>query len=200
MNDTRDDLALSFLTFSNQYLTLVENVARETVSQGNSWVIISDFVLEKGEYEKKTHWSDFSIIIPLLFNLFHGMELLLKGFILIDPLEDKKTKEHNIQSLCDCFKRKYPDQLILNSFFSKYTKRSLMPEILQQFLADNKLHIEKIYQELRYPSPPGNLTIRDYSSLKYRDKNGVLFFKDLADDIHLVLWESVKMYYCLEKK
>lgn len=199
MNNNRDNLALSFLTFSNQYLTLVENVARETVSQGNSWLIISDFVLEKDEYEKKTRWSDFSIIIPLLFNLLHGIELLIKGFILIDPVENKVKKEHNIHSLCDRFKAKYPEQKILNCFFNKYTNRNFMPELLQRFLADNKLDAEKIYQELRYPSPD-NLKIHDYSSLKYNDKKGVLFFKDLADDIDSVLRESVKMYYRLEKK
>jgi len=196
MNNNRDNLALSFLTFSNQYLTLVENVARETVLHGNSWSIISDFVLEKEEYEKKTRWSDFSIIFPLLFNLFHGIELLIKGLILADSTETMKKGKHNLCILCDRFRLKYPEQKILNNFFDKYTNKESMPEILRNFMIENKLDANILYEELRYPSPNFDL-IRNYSSLKYQDKEGVPFFKDLADDIDSVLRESVKMYYCL---
>ncbi|MBU4405047.1 MAG: hypothetical protein L6428_09620 [Candidatus Aminicenantes bacterium] len=71
-----------------------------------------------------------------------------------------------------------------------------MPEILRNFMIENKLDANILYEELRYPSPNFDL-IRNYSSLKYQDKEGVPFFKDLADDIDSVLRESVKMYYCL---
>src|SRR4030042_2804305 len=103
MTDTEKyDLALSFWTVSFQYLMLVENVARETTSQGNTWVMTNTnnlVPITSEEYEEGTRWSDHTIIIPLLFNLYHGIELLLKGFLLVAPgVTAERT--HNVQPLC----------------------------------------------------------------------------------------------------
>lgn len=73
------DLALSFWSVSLQYLMLVENVSKETTSQGNTWVMTSALGhISEEEYEEGTRWSDHTIIIPLLFNLYHGIESALE--------------------------------------------------------------------------------------------------------------------------
>ena len=43
-NQERYDLALSFWTAAFQYLIFVQNVAQETASQGNVWVVLLRFV------------------------------------------------------------------------------------------------------------------------------------------------------------
>ena len=126
------NVALSFWTASFQYLRLVENVAGETVIQGNVWVMIKDF---EEDYEKDTRWSDHTIIIPLIFNLLHGIELLIKGFLLTSP-DQNVGKNHNIPDLSRKFLRRFPEEELLNTFFHKYTCEHAMPDILKRFLKD----------------------------------------------------------------
>ena len=193
-NEQRYDLALSFWTASFQYLMFAENVARETASQDNVWVMVRDFKegpIGPEEYAEATRWSDHSVIIPLLFNLLHGIELLVKGFLLVDPAETVE-KEHNICELCARFKAKYPEETTLNNFFDKYTNESCMPELLRRFLADNGLQVDGLYQALRYPSPDFS-TMRRYSTLKYQGQKGTPFFTELCQDIHAVRIASVRL-------
>ena len=52
------DLALSFWTISFEYLMLVENVARETVTQGNTWLMTKDW--DDGEMSPLPSYSSYS--------------------------------------------------------------------------------------------------------------------------------------------
>lgn len=190
----RYDLALSFWTAAFQYLILVQNVSKETASQGNVSVMVRDFAddpITTEEYAEATRWSDHTIIIPLIFNLLHGIELLTKGFILVD-LAETIGKEHNICGLCKSFKQKYPDEATLTEFLDKYTSVDHMPELLRRFLEENGLQVEKLYQALRYPSPDFT-TLRTYSSLKYQGEEGTSFFADLSVDIEKVRTAAVKL-------
>ena len=201
VNLERYNIALSFWTAAFQYLILAQNVSQETASQGNVWVMVWDYEggpITPEEYSKRTRWSDHTIIIPLLFNLLHGIELLLKGFILADPVETIE-KQHNICELRERFKQKYPDQTTLNGFLDKYTSEDHMPELLRRFLADNGLQIENFYKALRYPSPDFK-TLRVYSSLKYQGKEGTLFFTDLHEDIQTVRAAAVNLGRSLESQ
>ncbi|MHB8894140.1 MAG: hypothetical protein ACYC99_03050 [Candidatus Geothermincolia bacterium] len=193
-NQKRYEVAYSFWVASFQYLILVQNVSRETVSQGNVWGMSRDF--RKGqitdhELSEGTRWSDHTIIIPLLFNLLHGIELLTKGFILVDPSESLKL-EHNISELCRRFIQKYPNEKVLCGFLERYTLTPHLPKLLRQFMDDNGLTIHKLYQALRYPSPDFT-TIRNYSSLKYKGKKGTSFFADLSTGIDELRIEAVRL-------
>jgi len=194
MDKDRYGLALSFWTLALQYLRLVENVSRETVSQGNAWIYSRDFgegEVTADEYHYVTRWSDHSIIIPLLFNLFHGIELLAKGFLLVDQSEPVRMT-HNISVLRDKVREKFPDENILNTFFLKYTDESQMPELLSRFLVGNELSVDQLYPALRYPSPDF-LVMRKYTSLKYQDEAGTPFFAALADDIRNLMEAAVAL-------
>ncbi len=190
------NIALSFWTASFQYLMLVENASREIVAHDNTWTMIRDFDISEQEYEEATRWSDHTIIIPLLFNLHHGIELLIKGFLLTDPREDIK-KTHDIIDLCSRFYHLFPDETVLNDFFRKYTCEHAMPEILKQFLLDNRIDVRSLYQALRYPSPDFEV-MRDYSGLKYKGKEGVHAFSDLHSEIGDVRKSAVALGRSLE--
>ena len=75
--------SLAFWTTSLYYLKLVEAVADQMVCQGNQYVIIGDIPISPEDYEEQTKWSDHNISLPLLYNFYHGIELLLKGFVLL---------------------------------------------------------------------------------------------------------------------
>ncbi len=198
----RYDLALSFWTTAFQYLILVENISRETASQGNVAVIVRPYskgspIIAK-ESEEETRWSDLRIIIPLLFNLLHGIELLVKGFLFLDPAEIL-AKRHNLSELREKFKRKYPGQEILSRFLDKYTSEGHMPELLRRFLTENSLQVNELYQTLRYPTPDFT-TMRVYSSLKYQGEEGIPFFSDLHEDVYSVRLAAVSLGRSLEPR
>jgi hypothetical protein len=151
-----------------------------------------------GQYEATTGWSDHTIIIPLLSNLLHGIELLVKGFLLVDPKESIE-KLHNIIELREKFMKKYPEENHLIQFFEKYTDAKSMPDILKRFLTENNLQVDKLYQALRYPSPDFSM-MRSYSSLKYQGEQGTTFFIDLYRDIKNAKVEAVRLGRGLETK
>ena len=194
MNSDRNILALSFWSVSFHYLRLVENAVRETVSQGNIWTMTRKTtagVISADEYSESTKWSDHTIIIALIFNLLHGIELLVKGYILVDP-EETIEKLHNISDLCRRFRDKYPDQHTLNRFFNRYTNDDCAPDLFRHFRIDNGLSIGEFYQAFRYPSPDFT-AIRNYTSLKYNGEQGLIFFRELAKNIHEARVASVTL-------
>lgn len=197
MNKTQYNLALSFWKASFQFLALVENVSRETASQGNQWIMIKDDPIGTEEYAEGTKWSDHTIIIPLLFNLYHGIELLSKGFLLVVPKVTVKPT-HTVQSLCREFAQVYSTETQLIAFFRKYTEDESLPLILKQFQEDNALSFENLYQALRYPSNRDFKDMRDYVSLKYRGEDGRKFFQELHEDIKAVRIAAVMLVRSLE--
>ena len=199
MQEDRYLLALNFWTSALQYLRLVENVAKETVSQGNTWVLVRDISsghITPAEYSQATRWSDHSIIIPLIFNLLHGIELLAKGFLLADS-EEPVAKTHKISELRDRIATKFPDEDVINNFLSKYTVINEMPELLVRFLETNCLSVDQLYQALRYPSP-NFVETHNYIELKYQGDAGTPFFKELAKDTEVLRLAAIKLGRKLE--
>jgi hypothetical protein len=193
------NIALSFWTASFQYLVLVQNGAHEIVANDNKWVMIKDFnegPISPENYAKATRWSDHTISIPLLFNLLHGIELLIKGFLIVEQYEDMK-KSHNIVDLCIRFLRVFPNEEVLNRFFQKYTCEYTMPDIMKNFLKDNCIDIKSLYQALRYPSPDFR-AMRRYASFKYNGEAGVHFFSDLESELQEVRKAAVTLGRSLE--
>jgi hypothetical protein len=168
--------ALSFWTSAFEYLMLVEFVARETVIQGNKHVIIDDGPISEEEYEERTKWSDHTLVVPLLFNLYHGIELLVKGFLLARGYEEPT---HEIQKLCRLFADEYPDEKELNCFLNKYINETSLPPILGQFLIDNRLSFKSLYEALRYPDDRNFRNLKTYIGLKYKGEKGLQFFREL---------------------
>jgi hypothetical protein len=179
---------------------LVENVARETVAQGNTWFMAKDWEdgeITADEYAEGTRWSDHTLIIPLLFNLYHGIELLVKGFLLVAPDQMVKPR-HSIGRLCRQFSREYPDETELNDFFAKFTDDQRLPALLADFLKDNGLTLNDLYQAVRYPSDQDFQTLRKYVELKYQGEEGLPFFQELVDDIKAVRVSAVRLGRSLE--
>lgn len=79
MHTEKCNQALGYWTVGRQYIHLVENIIEETINQGNLHVISSPSLTWE-KYDQDTKWSDHKIIIPTLFNLYHGFEVILKGF------------------------------------------------------------------------------------------------------------------------
>lgn len=72
--------ALHYWRLATQYLDLTEAVSTELVRSGNPWVIVAS-ELSDAQYRESTTWSDHRIGVAVLFNFYHGVELVLKGFL-----------------------------------------------------------------------------------------------------------------------
>jgi hypothetical protein len=189
------DMALSFWTISFQYLMLVENIARETASSANPLGLIKNVnagPIIEDEFAEATRWSDHTLVIPLLFNLYHGIELLIKGYLLITPGIVVEPK-HSIQHLCREFSKAYPSEIEINSFLNKYTEEDQLPFILSNFLKDNALTFNSLYQALRYPSDLDFKVMKRYMQLKYKGQQGILFFQELHEVIKSMRPHAVRL-------
>lgn len=197
--DDQSLVPLALITFAEQYLTLVENVCRETVNQGNNWVVCSNGnAIDNGrweeDYTERTKWSDHSIILPLLFNLFHGMELLLKGLLKVDPECDVKAV-HGLARLHSEFRKIYPNDCELYDVIGKYTAVSQAPKVLRDFMSENNFDsMDEFYQAVRYPCDTSCKKVRWYKPLKYKGEDGAKFFEELADDVKAARRLSVQLW------
>lgn len=198
MEKDRFLMGLSFLTLSLKYLYLVKNVLSENVKQGNSYIITSDERITTEEYDEMTKWSDFNISNPILFNFYHGLELLLKGFLLLrnDYIFEPR---HNIRKLFKDFKEEYNGKQNIISILGKYLMIDLMPDFLANCLKNNNIQINKFYEFLRYPTDKNAQSVYNYIDLKYKKEKGTIFFKGLVKDTDILGREAVKSYREIEK-
>jgi len=187
-----------FWTMGEKYWNLSKAVCESIIRAGNKYIQISDREIDPNEFIRKTKWNDVNMVIPLLFNFYHGVELMLKGFILFS--EGNGTKlDHHISELYQKFKKHYPDQKELVTLFGRYVDKSQMPQLLCGFLDQNKLSVNRFYESLRYPLN-NNLTQEyQYFVLKYQGPEGLQFYRSLKADVNKMTKLIVTLGRSLEK-
>ena len=202
------DKSWEILLFSDHYKQMVINALGMAIEGGNPSVIVSDICITNQDFNDKIKYCDYSIIYPLLFLFYHWMELVLKGFLIVLVKENPKTKKpdvekiahHNVIKLLKQFKENYSAEKDIIIFFEKYTKKNNMPSFLKVFFNENKLSIKNYHGFFKYPLDK-NFNIRyDYSSIKYTNRKGLIFFKELLEDIDRCLTPIIKLGRDLNNK
>ena len=146
----------NYIGITYQFWNLVRESINEMEKIKNVSLLISghDSNISDAEsreiYEEKTKWNDFKIGVPVLFNYYHGLELLMKGLLQEINVEPRK-KNHKLTE--------YYAQIIVHE--SKFT-----PEIIntlgqflkknnrfEKFFTDNGGSVDDFYIMLRYPGP-----------------------------------------------
>lgn len=106
-------MPIDYWLLGAQYLRLAEASCNEFVASKNA-----HFVTEAGrlpsasEYKEKTKWSDHAVGIAVLFNYFHGIEVILKGFIALAG--DDVPRHHKLTGLLSDFEAKFPESTFAN--------------------------------------------------------------------------------------
>lgn len=191
------NLAEHFLTLSQAYFFLVRNVLEENIKQGNLHLVTLDKEISEKEYDEMTKWSDFNIF-PILFNFYHGLELLMKGFLILT--DDYKLKiDHDLEKALDDFISYYQSQNEIIQVLTKYLRSDSMPTLLSEWLHENRISISELYQFLRYPSDKKFKKEIDYSKLTYQEEKGKNLATDIVNDIKLLWPRFVKIYKNLEQ-
>ena len=181
--------ALGYWTIGLQYLHLVESVIAETIAQGNAHIVYSNKESSWDEYDRDTRWSDHRIVIPLLFDFYHGIEVILKGFLVAAGSPPKSS--HKLSQLVAAFEEQTPGHAI-GATASKYIAQNQLPELLASFCRTSNITIDDYYQALKYPQSTHGSVYKHYP-LKYKGVGGVAFFEGLARDIREIVPQVVTL-------
>lgn len=139
----------SYITLGYNFLQLTINAIEEMEIQGNAYIIFSNETLNEEEtwdnYKAKTRWNDNNIALPVLFNFYHGVELIIKGLILHCGSSFKTI--HDLRRLLQNLVQSSnpPDDQLIN----------LLKEVITYdpngFFAENQTTSSKAYLLFRYP-------------------------------------------------
>ena len=186
---TECDKVMGYWTVGVQYLHMVQAVANETYSQGNKHCIVSDNPISYEQYMEDTKWSDHNLVIPLLFNFYHGLEVIMKGFLAVKHPDARLS--HKLTELLNEFKKEYGENRLYETI-KKYIIQDGLPRVISEFLKESDLSIDLYYQSLKYSETTKGNQIYHHS-LKYRGEEGAEFFASLHDDIDQLRKEAVSL-------
>ena len=202
MNQNSYFRSLCFWSMGIKYLHLVRVNAEQVVDAKNRTVATwwGDRTIEEeaSELDRQTKWSDERLLEPLLFNFFHGLELLLKGFILSSAGTNQKL-DHRISRLLKSFMIDFPNEHELIKVFKKYLTQSEMPELLSSYLIKNEISVDRFYESLRYPFDRKFNQNYKYIMIKYKGRKGLPFFEELITDIRSISRMAVSLGRNIEK-
>ncbi len=185
------EISLRHLDLSENFFDLVQAVLQENIKQGNKNVSVQAPSINKvernKEYRRQTKWSDNRILIPVLFNFFHGIELFLKGlkYLNDDPaLKTGKTPHHNLETLLNDFKKENTKEKSIYNILKYYILPNNECQILSNFYKSNKIsNSSMFYDFFKYPSNKSFDKVFNYSALRCNGVDGMIFFKKIIDDI-----------------
>lgn len=187
---------LSYWQIGIQYLHLAQHVAGLIVENGNKMVVFSDKEITEEIYEKETRWADHNLALPLFFNFYHGLEVMLKGFLLAKGMNINHS--HKLSELLHLFEEKLGRNEMSNTI-SHYVDQNKLEEPLYSFFKKSSITTDQFYQALKYPESTKGYDFM-YEELIEKGAEGVLFYKTFMKDIGLVRQEAVKLGYSILKE
>ena len=145
-------------------------------------------------YEEKTKYSDFNIILPVLFNLYHGLELLMKGLIRL--YGEVTDNNHNFDYLLRRLMCLDKEQDNLIDVLKKYIKTPIQIRFLEKYRRSQKISsINSLYQSFRYPVESTGKKAYNYFVIKYQEADLLPDLKEVINDIDIIIRGVVKRYH-----
>lgn len=146
-----------YLKLGTHFLLLAELGYRQVIASGNEPGEIFDippgpFDWETSvkEFFERTQWVNRGVGIPLLFNFYHGIELILKGFL---AGSSSPPAHHKLSQLLTSFKGSFPsDGAGLANAVVPFVNEIDNASPLGNFLSKNQISIDDWYEALKYPA------------------------------------------------
>ena len=184
----------NFITIGYNFLRLSINSIEEMNKQGNKTMIFMNGDLSDEdsdlEFNERTKWNDQNIGIPILFNFFHGIELILKGLI-IHCGGELGSNNHKLTDLLEKLKNmpNAPSEQLLDHF-----KNVLMKNGLDDFFQENNKTVDSFYILFKYPEHNNGKSIK-YFQIRGKQEQGLIRFntiKSLAENTktELIKWKT----------
>ncbi len=189
MNDS-----LGFWTIATNFLRLTEGACHQIVEGGNVHFLISDKPASSSEYHCKTLWSDHSIGVPVLFNFFHGIELILKGFI---ATSSAVPNHHKLTKLLSDFEVLLP-MTALGKTIETYVCRIDPDSPLGRFKLANGIEIDSWYEALKYPTSNKG-EVFAHAELKYGGSMTMDFWRNIGTGSSNIRLQAIDLAYSLRQ-
>lgn len=189
-NNSKCEEALDYWRTGIQYLHLAECVARETAKQGNTFLVFSDEPISLEQLEQETKWGDHKLVLPLLFCFYHGLELLLKGFLAArgQPFSSNHQLSNLLRSFDSCFPKRD-----FGLIARRYIAQNQLPPLLKSFCRTSGITIDDYYQALKYPESSKRGKVYRHAHLMYQGKSGLSLFEALIADIPQARKDAVEL-------
>ena len=195
MTTDNQNIYQSHFSFSLNFFQLVENVLLEMIKHNNIDLYVGKPREDiKEHYRQITKWSDFRVFVPILFNFFHGIELLLKGANYKIGLPTKNPN-HNLADNYKQFIENYPNAIIITAIFKKYIFPTTKTcKILSDFYDLNNIpNSSKFFEIFKYPTDKNFQISFNYKDLRNLGELGLDFFNQIIKDIETLRIESEKL-------
>lgn len=174
---------------SSHFLRLAENAAGLLVRQKNTLTVVSSGEITPDQYFRRTRWSDHTVGVAILFNFFHGTELVLKGGI---ALAAKPPAHHRLSELLTQFEPFATNTALLGTL-RQYVRDVEPGSPLGKFLQANSINIDSWYQALKYPTSAQG---KRYSHVKlqYDSTNTLSFWRSIRRGAESIRKQAVAFY------
>jgi hypothetical protein len=177
----KNDNRLAFWLTGKQFLNLAAAAAREIVDSGNksgtfhSGNISSEEV--HAQHVEQTKWADHNMAVPILFNMLHGIELMLKGF---HPGKIPRAKGHQL-----FIRLEQVEKIPGTCEFSSLVRQALHGnggnlDLMHRFFAENSVDIEAWYEALRYPASLDGSKQFIHRSLTFQESDALEFWREVT--------------------
>jgi hypothetical protein len=200
LNGNNDNPALvplirqCYWRLATHFLGLVEAASHELVQSENAWVLVADRDISESDYEAATRWSDHTLGIAVLFDFFHGVELMLKGFIALDG---SSPRHHRLTGLLADFEASHPGTEV-GVLVAAHTANLDPGSPLGVFLAANGLGIDSWNEALKYPESKKGESF-DHVGLQYGGRATIDFWRTLGKAAREIRIASVRLARSLER-
>ncbi|MFA5326316.1 MAG: hypothetical protein WC384_00865 [Prolixibacteraceae bacterium] len=183
--DDKRIIARRHFDIAANFFHLVELILSETINRGNMQNYIEPPIHQVQQtYKQMTRWGDFRIIIPVLFNFFHGIELNLKGTNYLTDIPQSKKINHKLSDLLEKFKENHTEQIVLIDIYNYYISPNSSCSILKNLYAYNNIpDSSDFYEIFRYPYTKNMNEAFDYKFIRNNGEKGIEFFKKIRTDI-----------------
>ncbi|MCF7520672.1 hypothetical protein L4G92_01200 [Neisseria sp. ZJ106] len=166
--------SLDFFTMGQYFLNLAIASSEELIKSGNPYVTVTNNPSSYKEYQYTTRWADHNIGVPILFNFYHGIELMLKGTILHQG--KSIIKEHKFSELVEQIQTDEYTKILLDLVKSVTSKIDLTNP-LAQFFKNNNITSDQWYIALKYPE--NNQQSLSHYDLKYGGEQASEFWQSI---------------------
>lgn len=183
-------------------VALEENIKHVNINIGFLKTANSEDIkdIQKSFLNHQTRWSDDRLLIPVLFNLFHGIELFLTGikYSYETPEFDKNNKPNNdpIHLLSD-FKKEYPKKTTIIDILEFYVHPNEDYPILSAFFKENKIvHPSAYIDTHEFPSNQSFAKGFDWVERELIDEHKrIEFFEKIISDINILLNQDKQFWF-----
>lgn len=176
-----------------QYLQVTLNIFDNIIKSNNSFTLILNEDFTEKDLYNHTRFNTSYVMLPMLFCLYQGIELMLKGFVCSKKL---KNYRHKTESILEDFKKIYPNETKLHELFDQLINKPL--EFIRQYRNINGItDIMQLYNSFRYPDSASKRY--KYQELYYPNNESFLpQINVLKEKIESIFQYSVELFRRLE--